>query len=75
MKRNTMLKIVNPILGVLLVNQLVTGFAGRSLSYEAFGLLHRGGAIALAVAAGLHLALNAGWIRASYFKRTGASGG
>ena len=74
MKRNTMLKIVNPILGVLVVNQLVTGFASRSLSYETFGLLHKDGAIALAVAAVLHLLLNAGWIRNSYLKRTRPSG-
>ena len=68
MKRNAALKFLNPVLGLLLVSQLATGFFGASLPREAFVLLHKGGAIAVAAAALLHLSLNWNWVQANYFK-------
>ena len=68
MKRNTMLKIVNPILGVLLVNQIVTGIFHGGLSHETFEIMHEGGGILLALAAGLHVVLNWNWIRTNFLK-------
>ena len=62
-------KILNPILLVLMANQLVTGLVHRSLSREAFEFLHEGGGILLAVLAGVHLILNFGWVKASYFSK------
>ena len=42
MKQNTMLKVVNPILGVLLLNQLLSGAFAGALSHDAFEVLHEG---------------------------------
>lgn len=73
MKRNTMLKIVNPILGILVVNQILTGVFGLALSYQAFEILHKDGGFVLAIVAALHLILNWNWVKANYFKRAPAA--
>ena len=73
MKRNTMLKIVNPILGLLVVNQILTGVFGQSLSREAFEILHKDGGFVFAAVAALHLILNWNWVKANYFKRAPAA--
>jgi len=67
MKKNTMHKILNPILLVLMANQLITGLVRSSLSHETFEFLHEGGGVLLAVLAGVHLVLNFNWVKASYF--------
>lgn len=69
MKKNTAHKILNPILLVLIVNQLATGFLGGSLSREAFEWLHKGGGVALACCVVVHLLLNFSWIKASYLSK------
>lgn len=63
------LKVVNPVLGVLLVSQLVTGLVGDSLPHEVFEVLHEGGGIALVAMAVLHVILNWSWVRANYLRR------
>jgi hypothetical protein len=68
MKRNTALKILNPVLGLLLVNQIVTGLLADSLSPDAFEVLHEGGGILMGVLALLHVVLNWGWVKANFFK-------
>jgi hypothetical protein len=73
MKRNTMLKIVNPVLGVLFINQILTGVFGGSLSREAFEILHEDGGFLLAIVAALHLILNWSWVKANFFKRAPAA--
>ncbi len=67
MKKNTMHKILNPILLVLMANQLITGVGHRNFSHETFEFLHEGGGVLLAVLAGVHLILNFNWVKASYF--------
>lgn len=73
MKRNDALKIVNPILAVLVVNQILTGLFGRSLSHGAFEVFHKDGGFVLAGVAVLHLILNWNWVKANYFKRKPAA--
>ena len=68
MKRNTMLKVLNPILGVLLVNQIVTGIFHEALSHDAFEIMHQGGGLVLAVVAISHVILNWNWVKANFFK-------
>ena len=69
MKRNTVLKIMNPILGLLLLNQVLTAIFHAGLSHEAFEILHEGGGYVLAVGIALHLFLNWNWVKTSYFKK------
>ena len=73
MKRNTMLKIVNPILGVLLVNQALTGILHEALPHEAFEIMHEGGGLVLAVVAILHVILNWNWVKANFFRSSSAA--
>ncbi|MBN2185772.1 MAG: hypothetical protein JW746_10660 [Candidatus Krumholzibacteriota bacterium] len=68
MKRTALLKVVNPVLGICLVNQLVTGFAHGKISHDTYELLHERGGILFALVALLHLILNWNWIRTNYFK-------
>jgi inner membrane protein involved in colicin E2 resistance len=69
MKRTSLLKIVNPILGVLLVNQIVTGLLHEFLSHEAYEILHGGSGLLFAVAAALHVIMNWNWVKANFLKQ------
>lgn len=69
MKRSSVLKIMNPILGVLLVNQIATGLLHESLSHEAYEILHGGSGLLFAVAAALHVIMNWNWVKANFLKR------
>ncbi|MFA5424676.1 MAG: hypothetical protein WC374_12550 [Phycisphaerae bacterium] len=68
MKKNTALKILNLILAVMLINQVVTGLMADELSAGTFEILHEGAGLVLAGLIVLHLVLNFGWIKTSYFK-------
>lgn len=68
MKRNTMLKILNPVLGVLLANQILTGVFRGALPREAFEVMHEGGGYVFAAAAVLHVILNWNWVKANFFR-------
>lgn len=69
MKKNTVLKILNPIMGLLVLNQALTGLLRDALPYDAFEMLHEGGGPALVAVIALHVFLNWNWIRATYFKK------
>ena len=68
MNKNKVNKVLVPILAILVINQILTGMFGMSLSPGAFDVLHRGGAMALLVAVSLHVILNWAWIMANYLK-------
>jgi hypothetical protein len=67
MKRNTMLKILNPLLALLLVGQVFTGLCHDELPPATFEWLHAAGGIAVAVAAVLHVVLNGSWVKSNFF--------
>lgn len=69
MKKNTALKILNPILLVLFVSQASTGLSHAKISHEAFEFLHEGGGVLLIALIAVHLILNFSWIKASYFAK------
>lgn len=67
MKRNTALKILNPVLLVFFINQVITVLFREHLSGEAFGMFHKiGGRILIGLIV-LHIILNFNWIKANYF--------
>ncbi len=68
MKKNTALKIINPILFFLLVFQLFTGLFHGLFSKETFEAIHAGNGVVLAVFALVHLALNWTWVKSTYLK-------
>ena len=65
----TILKIINPILALLLLNQVLTAIFHDAISHEAFEILHQGGGVAFAATAALHLILNWNWVKANFFKK------
>lgn len=67
MKRNDMLKIVNPVLAVLLLNQILTALLHDFIPKEAFEIMHEGGGVTLAIVAAIHLVLNWGWVKTTFF--------
>lgn len=69
MKRNSVLKMVNPILGICFINQVVTGLIHGMLSHDVYEILHEGGGIVFALLALIHVILNWNWIRTSYFRK------
>jgi hypothetical protein len=69
MKRNTALKILNPLLLLFFVNQVSTVLLFDHLSYKTFALFHKTGGTILLCLITLHLILNFNWIRANYFPR------
>lgn len=73
MKPTTMLKVLNPILAILIINQALTGLMADQLSHEAFEVLHEGGGLLLVIVAAAHLFLNWGWVKASFFRKTTAA--
>jgi hypothetical protein len=68
MNKKTLLKIVNPILLVLMLNQLATGFKPRLYGLGTFRLMHKQMAVILSMVLVAHLALNFAWMRTTYWK-------
>jgi hypothetical protein len=69
MKKNTIHKIINPIMLVLIISQVTTGLLHMKFSPETFETLHEGGGLILVGLVIVHLILNFNWIRASYFHK------
>lgn len=67
--KNFILKIINPMLGVLLINQVVMGLLHDMLPQKVFEVMHEGGGIVFAIVALLHVILNWRWIKANFFQK------
>ena len=68
MKRNTVHKILNPIIALLFISQVVSGLSHERLSEEIFEFIHEGFGLVLVSLVIVHFILNFNWIKASYFK-------
>lgn len=69
MKKNTALKILNPVLFLFFANQAITVVLREHLSFKAFGFFHKTGGVILLCLIALHIILNFNWIKASFFPR------
>lgn len=69
MTKATALKILNPILALLFLNQAATGLLADHLPREAFEILHEGGGYVLIAAVVLHVVLNWAWVKATFFRK------
>ena len=67
MKRNTMLKILNPILVVLFINQAITVIFLDELPPWAFQVFHKAAGGILLVLIACHFLLNFNWVKVNYF--------
>jgi hypothetical protein len=69
MKRIKILKILNPIIAILILNQAITGIFHKSIFYKTYEWLHGGGGIITLLAIILHVILNWNWVRANFLKK------
>ncbi len=69
MKKNTLHKILNPILLVLFINQMVTVLLLDELPPWAFQTFHKGGGGILLGLIAIHFILNFNWVKANYFAK------
>jgi hypothetical protein len=69
MRRNTALKILNPVLVVLFINQAVTALLHDYIPHEAFEIFHQFAGFVLLTLIALHFFLNFNWVKANYFAK------
>ena len=69
MKRNSIFKIVNPILAILFLNQILTGLLNEVIPEKTYGVIHGGGGFLIAIAVLVHVIFNWNWVKANFFKK------
>jgi len=69
MKKQEWLKVINVILFVLALLQVTTGLAHEVLNEELFETIHPPIGLLLAIGITIHVVLNWGWVKATYFKK------
>lgn len=74
MNKRNLLKIVNLLLGLLILSQATTGLFHDILPRGVFEFLHEGGGLILFVFVLLHVYLNWAWVKANLFPGRKKSG-
>jgi hypothetical protein len=69
MKKNTVHKILTPILFLLIINQPVTALLGDKMSDQTFQIFHQDTGFVLVGLVLVHFILNFNWVKASYFPK------
>ena len=69
MNKTKTLKILNPLLAVLVLNQPLSIYLYEATHHEAFEFLHVGGGVLLVIGAALHLILNWGWVKVNFLPK------
>lgn len=64
-----LLKIVNPIIGILFLVQAGTGIFHGAISFEVFEKVHGSTGYLLTAGIATHIFLNWNWIKANFFKK------
>jgi hypothetical protein len=64
MNKKNLLKVVNIVLGILFINQALTGILSDFIPKDLFEFLHMGGFL-LILAAILHVYLNWAWVKSN----------
>jgi len=67
--KQTILKIVNIILAILILSQFLSGFFRKLIGKELFDLIHEKGALVLIAVLVIHILFNWGWIKNTYFRK------
>lgn len=63
------LKVLNPIIALLILNQVFSALLHGVLSHEIFEKVHETGGFLLFIGAVLHLLLNWSWVKTTYLKK------
>lgn len=74
MTKQQALRVLNPVLGVLLVGQIAAPLVGQVVEMPPYQYqVHMWNGVLIGVLMVLHLILNWPWIRANYFKKKAAA--
>ena len=63
-----LLKIINPIIGILFLGQAISGIFHEMIPYEIFGKAHGTGGYLLVAGIIVHITLNWSWIQLNFLK-------
>jgi hypothetical protein len=69
MKKQAVLKMLNPVLGILLLWQVGTGVFRELLGYEVFKVVHPLTGFLLLGLVILHIIFNWDWVKFNYFRK------
>ena len=69
MNKNTLLKIINPILAIVLLFQLITGLLHGIIPRAPFETIHGSGAGVLILFIIIHLVLNWNWVNVNFLNQ------
>ena len=69
MKKSVQLKVLNVLLGLLIVSQGLSGLFRDSLPEETFEHIHVPGGLLIMAGVILHVVLNWGWVKANFWKK------
>lgn len=67
MSKKTVLKLINIIIAVLILNQAISAILRGLIGRDAFEVLHEGGGVLLLIGVIIHVILNWGWVRMQFF--------
>ncbi len=67
--KNAVLKVVNPALAVLMLNQPFSAFLSVVIGWDFFEGMHVGGGVLLLCVAAVHLMLNWRWVATNLLKK------
>ena len=74
MLKKKLLKYLNVVIAVLILNQVLSGLLHGALFHKLFSILHKGSGIVLFIAVAIHVALNWGWVKTNFLKRDNQRG-
>ena len=69
MNKTSALKLLNPVLAVLVLNQPLSIYLHEATHYEAFEFLHLGGGVLLVIGTAVHLILNWSWVKVNFLRK------
>lgn len=69
MKKNSVFKVLNPILAILFLNQILTGLFNEVIPEKTYGLIHGGGGFLIAIAVVVHVIFNWNWVKANFYPK------
>ena len=68
MNRSKVLKVLNPLMGILFITQIISGLGHHYIPLNVFHFIHDDGGQLLTLLVIAHVVLNLPWIKGTYFK-------
>ena len=69
MIKKKLLKYTNVVIAVLILSQFLSGIFHKAIPYRIFETLHKGSGILLFIGVVIHVVLNWGWVKSTFFQK------